>query len=318
MRPGAGATLAEALESWLRRPPSAAPATVAAYRRDIEGVARRFAGRDDVSTVRVDDLDKAALRAGFASWATDHAPASVLRAHSAWCSFFDFLVAKDLCDGSPMAAVAKPRKRKDEPRPIRHPEAAARLLATAAAADPKARSPWPERDLALVATFCVTGIRVGEAVTLDTTSLVGAPARRHLRVLGKARRARAVPVHEPLESALGTYLASRPERFPDHDLDHPFTALFVDSRGRRLSADQVKYLIERLYVRAGLRSRVPPGALVHALRHTFAISALQAGADIVELQSVLGHCSIESTKWYLDTAVSPGRRRVGGPAGGAH
>jgi hypothetical protein len=74
------------------------------------------------------------------------------------------------------------------------------------------------------------------------------------------------------------------------------TPLFVDVRGRGLSVDQVKYLIERLYIRAGLRARVPAGALVHALGHTFATSALEAGADVVELQTLLGHASLDTTR----------------------
>jgi integrase/recombinase XerC len=99
---------------------------------------------------------------------------------------------------------------------------------------------------------------------------------------------------------LEVYLATRQARFERHDLDHPATALFVDVRGRGLSVDQVKYLIERLYVRAGLRARVPAGALVHALRHSFATSALEAGADVVELQTLLRHASPDTNRRYLD------------------
>jgi integrase/recombinase XerC len=108
---------------------------------------------------------------------------------------------------------------------------------------------------------------------------------------------------------LEAYLATRRVRFEHHDLDHPATPLFVDVRGRGLSVDQVKYLIERLYVRAGLRARVPAGALVHALRHTFATSALEAGADVVELQTLLGHASLDTTRRYLD-ATAEGLREV--------
>ncbi|MDQ6928366.1 MAG: tyrosine-type recombinase/integrase [Actinomycetota bacterium] len=291
----------EAVDAWLHQlSATKPPATVAAYRRDIEGVGSRIAA----SALRVEDLSKQALQLGFASWANDHAPASVLRAHSAWSGFFDFLVAEDVRDGNPMVVVSRPRKPRTEPRSIRHPEAAARLLATAAVADPQARAPWPERDLALIATFCVTGIRSGEAVSLDLGSLTGPPGDRQLVVVGKSGNARAIPMHEPLEAALAAYLQSRAARFPGHDLDDPSTALFVNCRGEGLSADQMKYLVERLYVRAELRARVPAGALVHALRHTFAISALDAGANIVELQALLGHASPETTRRYLDTTTA--------------
>lgn len=301
----------ELVDAWLYHLGTTKPAvnTLAAYRRDLEGIARRIAAEAEVSVLHLEHLTKNAIRAAFASWASDHAAASLMRAHSSWSSFFDFLVGEDLLDGNPMAAVAKPRRSTGAPRAIRDPDAATRLLAVAAKADPRGRDPWPERDLALVATFCVTGIREAEAVGLGMGSLEGTPGARRLAVVGKGSKARAIPIEAPLEEVLDAYLATRRGRFPRHDLEHPATPLFVDVRGRRLSADQVKYLVERLYVRAGLRARVPSGALVHALRHTFATSALEAGADVVELQTLLGHASLDTTRRYLD-ATAEGLREV--------
>ncbi len=126
---------------------------------------------------------------------------------------------------------------------------------------------------------------------------------------GKGGKTRAIPIEGGLEEVLEAYLATRRARFERHDLDHPATPLFVDVRGRGLSVHQVKYLIERLYIRAGLRARVPAGALVHALRHSFATSALEAGADVVELQTLLGHASLDTTRRYLD-ATAEGLREV--------
>ena len=302
---------AKLVDGWLHQLGTTKPATntLAAYRRDLEGVARRIADHAEVGVLYLEHLNKGALRAAFASWAADHAAASVLRAHSSWSSFFDFLVAEDLIEGNPMAAVSKPSRVAGKPRAIRGPDAASCLLATAAERDPSGRDPWPERDLALAATFCVTGIREGEAVALGMGSLEGVPGARRLQVVGKGGKARAIPIEGALEEVLEGYLATRRARFERHDLDHPATPLFVDVRGRQLSVHQVKYLIERLYVRAGLRTRVPAGALVHALRHTFATSALQAGADVVELQSLLGHASLETTRRYLD-ATAEGLRHV--------
>ncbi len=304
------ASLVEVVEAWLFHLGATKPSvrTLAAYRSDVEGIARRI-DSDGAGALRVEDLTKQALRAGFASWAADHAAASLLRAHSAWSSLFDFLVAEDLLEGNPMAAVPKPRLARSAPKAIRADDAAERLLATAAGVDPGARSPWPERDLALVALFLVSGIREGEAVALGVASVTGPAGARRLEVVGKGDKARSIPIDPALEAVLAVYQASRATRFPTHDLDHPATALLVDVRGRRLAAHQVSYLIERLYTRAGIRSRVPAGAMVHALRHSFATDALQAGADVVELQALLGHASLDTTRRYLD-ATAEGLREV--------
>src|SRR5687768_11271322 len=114
----------ELVEGWLShlagRP---AEATVAAYRRDLAGVISRMRNGDPRG-LRMEHQTRAALRDAFASWATDHATASVLRAHSAWSRFFDFLVGEDLVEGNPMAAIPKPERPAHAPRAIRDPTAA--------------------------------------------------------------------------------------------------------------------------------------------------------------------------------------------------
>lgn len=306
-------SLSAAVDGWLTvlgaQKPS--PATLAAYRRDMLGVGGRLATLSEVAAdqLLVEDLARPALRAAFASWAADHAASSVRRAHSAWSSFFDFLVSDGVVDGNPMAAVPKPSAPTVLPRSIRARNAVERLLAVAGEADPRGRSPWPARDLALVAAFCVTGIREAEAASLDIGSLEGEQGARRLRVVGKGGKARPIPLDAAFDRVLEAYSGERTTRFPDHDMDLPGTPLFVDVRGRRLSVDQVRYIVERLYVRAGLRAQVPAGALVHALRHTFATSALETGADVVELQELLGHASLETTRRYL-SATGEGLRQV--------
>jgi integrase/recombinase XerD len=112
------------------------------------------------------------------------------------------------------------------PRSIRDPDAVARLLATAAEPDSRGRSPWPERDLALVATFCMTGIREGEAA-LSMGSLEGIPGARRLQVAGKGgNETRAIPIEGGLEEVLEADLATCRAHFERHDLDHPATPLF--------------------------------------------------------------------------------------------
>ena len=308
----ADSLLSEATEAWMTDLGAAKPSpnTLAAYRRDLAGIAGRLGEQEGIEVLRICDLGRSALRGAFASWAADHAAASVRRAHSAWSGLFDFLVSEGVVPTSPMPAIPKPKTPSTLPRGIRGRDAVGRLIETAALPDPRSRSPWPERDLAVAATFCTTGIREAEAVGLDLGSLQGEPGACWLEVLGKGGKQRPVPIDVSLETVLQRYLDDRRRReLHGDDLDHPATPLLVDVRGRRLSVDQVRYLIERLYVRAGIRARVPPGALVHALRHTFATSALQAGADVVELQELLGHASLETTRRYL-SATAQGLRHV--------
>ncbi len=279
--------------------------TIGAYRRDLIGIGTRISALKgcSVGQLQIPDLTKSLLRAGFASWAADHAEASLLRARSAWSGLFDYLVAEDLAEGNPMAAVGKPKLKRDTAKVLRASDAPERLLATAAQKDPGGRDPWPERDFALVATFLVTGIRLGEALALTTQSIDGPKGARRVRVVGKGGVARSIPVDEALEHHLGVYLASRRRRFPRRNPAAKGAPLFVGRGGEAITRGDVQYTIARLYRRAGLGAQKPAGALVHALRHGFATQALETGADVVEVQELLGHTDLKTTRRYLQATA---------------
>ncbi|MGH9068660.1 MAG: tyrosine-type recombinase/integrase [Acidimicrobiales bacterium] len=309
------ASFPELVEAHLRalgtRKPS--PHTLAAYRRDLHGVGHRLAGAGgDLDELRLGDLTKGALREAFSSWATDHAASSLARAWSTWSGFFDFLVAEDLLQGNPMAAVGKPKLARGLAKVIRDDQPAARLLAVAGTADPRARAPWPERDLTLAALYLATGIRLSEGLNLPCAAFDGPLGARRLVVRGKGAKERAIPVDPALEAVVEAYLDDRARRLHRGQRPSPTAPLLVDVRGRRLTPQQVRYLLDRLYRRAGLRSRVPAGALVHALRHTFATEALENGTDLVELQALLGHESLETTRRYLATTAEGLRDAIRG------
>jgi site-specific recombinase XerD len=287
--------------------------TVAAYRRDLDGVARRLAAGAgvEVGQLTLGHLGRPALRAAFADWASDHAASSIRRAWSAWNAFCTFLVLEDLLDANPMSSITAPKAVRGRAKVIPVDDVASRLLQTAATEDPTARHPWPARDVALVATFLVTGVRLSEAVGLDMTSLDGPPGVRRIAVVGKGNRARTIPIEPDLERLFGYYLEERLDRFPKRKLSEPRTPFFVRAdTGLRPSRQQVEGWIDKLYRRAGIRNQVPAGALVHALRHTFATSALDHGIDVVELQELLGHASLDTTRRYLDATAAGLRQAI--------
>jgi len=256
-------------------------------------------GRASVDELLLADLTPDVLTDAFAAWASVHAAASVRRAHAAWNGFYRWLVASGRLDGNPMGVIALPgRPDTGKIRAIGH-EDLARALATAAVPYERARHPWPERDFALLAVLATTGIRLSELTGLRLGSVTGEPGAWQVTVTGKGSKTRTVPLADPVRRCLDGYLATRRERFPDHRLTDPLAPLFVHHDGRPMTNRQVQYQIEQVFRRAGVTVR-HGGALVHALRHTFATEALQGGAaNIRELQALMGHRSLETTQLYL-------------------
>ncbi len=156
------------------------PATQAARRADLAGVAacladvleRPDAGlspnasafEEHLSQLRLDDLSEANLVAAFAAFAEDgHAPASVRRALSTWRGFCRWLVREGHLDANPLEELRGPKRPDWAPKPLELAELE-RVVATAASADPRARHPWPERDLALLAALAGAGLRSAEVI----------------------------------------------------------------------------------------------------------------------------------------------------------
>jgi site-specific recombinase XerC len=128
--------------------------TLAAYRRDLTSVlalVAEAAPEIPADKILISSLSPRVLRAAFARFAADRAPASVYRAWSSWNSFFGFLVADEVIAGNPMSAVDKPRVAAPSPKPLRGEDTPEQLLAAINRTDERQRHPWPERDLVVLA-----------------------------------------------------------------------------------------------------------------------------------------------------------------------
>jgi site-specific recombinase XerD len=298
------ASLVDQVEEFFlaRRPRKHSPHTLAAYRRDLDCVIEQLAEVTGTPAegLTMDQLDVRTLRRAFAGIA-HQSEATIARTWSTWNQLFSFCVAEGAVPGNPMAAVERPRVPRSRPKAITGDDSVTRLVAVAARGRNGARDPWPERDLAVVATLLTCGLRLSELLDLELRSIDGPPGERVLGVRGKGRKERTVPLEAEVEVILERYLASRRRRFPGRL--PPTAALFVGTDGEPLRRGGLQYLVESLYREAGIRTRVPRGALVHALRHTFATSLARNGASGTELQLLLGHESLATTQRYVDATA---------------
>ncbi len=296
--------VAEAVEQYLvaRRAAKPSPHTVAAYRRDLRGVLGCVAQVVGVDPERVGwrDLEAGVLRAAFAEFAGERAASSVLRAWSTWNGFFAFWVSEGVVAGNPMSAVPRPRVRPSGPKPLMGEDTPERLLEALARGARKARDPWPERDLAVLALALLTGMRSAEMLSLRVESVGGRSGERRIRVVGKGGGERVLPIEVPLEALLEAYLVSRRERFGVARGSDP---LLVDNRGEGLRRGGLQYLVQQCYKHAGVHDRVARGTLVHALRHTFATRLAEDGASVSEIMHLLGHASVASSQAYIEVTA---------------
>jgi integrase/recombinase XerC len=279
--------------------------TLLAYRRDLTAVLRLLDDQPD--RVTLGDLSPKALRAAFAQFAANRAPASDYRAWSSWNSFFGFLVVDGVVAGNPMSAVGKPRLAAPSPRPLRGEDTPEQLLQAVGRADERQRDPWPERDVVVLALALCAGLRLSELLALRVGSVLGRQGERRVEVAGKGGRPRTVPVEPELDAVVERYLQSRRVRF---GRVRPADPLLLDRQGAPLRRGGLQYLVESCYRRAGITDRVPRGAQLHALRHTFATRLAEDGANASEIMRLLGHASLTTSQGYIEVTAAQERAAV--------
>jgi integrase/recombinase XerD len=209
----------------------------------------------------------------------------VARKTAAIKSFCHFLSSEGVMRADPTENLASPKVDKYLPRAIT-PDEVARLLEQPAK-HAAANRPEGLRDQAMLETLYSTGMRVSELVSLDVDD--AEPERAVIRCTGKGGRQRMVPLRASAIDALNRYLLDgRPVLTI---ADHP--ALFLNHRGNRLTR-QGFWLILKSYAQQAEIGDVTP----HTLRHSFATHALRHGAELRDVQQLLGHVSISTTQVY--------------------
>jgi integrase/recombinase XerC len=263
------------------------PATLASYERDL----RQFIGflkhdlshapclgdlaRLDIKTVR--RFLAARRRKGASS-------RSLSRSVSALRTFYRWLENTDLVANRALAQVAMPRIPHTLPKPLTVEKAAALVEGTTTGDD------WiVARDIAVMLLLYGAGLRISEALTLARRD-APVSGRDVLRIVGKGGKERLVPILPVTQRAIERYLALCPYPLAAND------GLFVGAKGGPLSPRLIQLAIARMRDELAL----PETATPHALRHSFATHLLAAGADLRQIQELLGHASLSTTQVYTE------------------
>jgi integrase/recombinase XerD len=262
--------------------------TLAAYRRDLERYVAFLSAR---GVDELEQVEPGTVRSFIASVsASTHGPdgepyraSTVSRTLSAVRMFHRFAVREGLVDDDPTAGVVRPRLPRALPHPLTVDEVAAILEV------PRTEQPAGLRDRAILELLYGAGLRISELTGLDVDDVDLEDAT--VRVLGKGGKEREVPIGRMARDAVDAYVTrARPALAGPRSR----AALFLNTRGGRLTRQSCSRSLEVHARAAGIHRRVTP----HDLRHSFATHLLEGGADVRVVQELLGHASVATTQIY--------------------
>jgi integrase/recombinase XerC len=252
--------------------------TLTAYQNDLE----RFNKFLEKNSVSYDQADKNLVRSFIFELRSDHDNNSIARSLSALKSFYSFLVKEKILANNPAFSVKAPKTALKQPKFLT-PREASELL------DNDMEGDLAARDSCILEVAYSTGLRVSELVSLDLTDL-DLKSQQVLVRQGKGAKDRLVPIGIPAIKALELWYDKRKILLTPKSGQ----ALFLGRRGSRLADREVRRILIRRLLEAGLDNQRSP----HSLRHSFATHLLSNGADLKAIQEMLGHVSLSTTQRY--------------------
>jgi integrase/recombinase XerC len=269
--------LIDEFEAYLAHQSNASPHTIKGYGSDLRQFATFLAERG----AGLADVDVHGVRAYLASLAGKARKTSIARKLAALKHFFRHCARRGSRSDDPAAALTAPKRECFLPPHLTVDEM---FRVLDGMRDP---GPIAARDRALLELLYSTGIRASELVHLDWIDV----DRRGgvVRVLGKGRKERIVPVGNTALAALDHYRRHWPAAPRGDD-----RAVFLNARGGRLTVRSVARIVAHYVALAGTHVRASP----HAFRHSFATHLLNGGADLRAIQELLGHASLSTTQRY--------------------
>jgi len=260
------------------------PHTCAAYRRDLEEFQQFLSAHGSLAATALPHIDHLLLRHYLAELHKRNQRTSIARKLSALRTFFRYLVREGALPTNAAEAVATPKRNRYLPKTLSVDEAMA-LMERGHGTNLLAL-----RDRAILELLYSSGLRVSELTGLNVGGLD--LRERLVRVLGKGRKERIVPVGRKAYQALSAYLEARGTVGDDQPL-------FANHRGGRLTPRSVQRHLKMRLLKDGVLKDISP----HALRHSFATHLLDGGADLRAIQELLGHASLSTTQRYTQVSV---------------
>jgi integrase/recombinase XerC len=246
--------------------------------------------RDDVDIHQVDHIT---IREWLSSLhAAQKKKSSVARKLAALRTFFQFLLREGVVELNPARLVSTPRLEKKLPNHLSI-EDAVRFIET-----PDLNTDLGVRDRSILELLYATGVRVSELTKLNLADIDF--KGKLLRVTGKRRKQRIVPFGDPALHALLKYLAVR-NAFLQHapEAERDVDAVFLNYQGTRITTRSVGRMVDKyIQVCAGIHNISP-----HSLRHSFATHLLDSGADLRDIQELLGHARLSTTQIYTHVSM---------------
>lgn len=209
-------------------------------------------------------------------------PRSIQRVLSTSRSFFEYLLVEGVIKLSPAQNINSPKSAQLLPKAM-DADLVQRLL------DFKPNGLIEVRDKAIAELLYSSGLRLSEVCTLDVQDLE--LKERVCRVTGKGNKMRVVPVGKKAIQAIRDWLIHRKEL--KHSKSSSSEAMFLNNKGKRISARSIQLRLEKLCAQRGL-----PGINPHMLRHSFASHVLESSGDLRAVQEMLGHADIATTQIY--------------------
>ena len=279
------------IERWLEQLKSqrdASQHTISSYRRDLTQFSTFIAQRNSRPAVVADiiGLEVKTIRGFMAARRQDGLVSrSLARTISALRSFFAWLEVEGIATSRAAHRVALPKIPHSVPKPLTVEKAEAVVTSTM-----ETELDWiAARDLAVLLLLYGSGLRISEALSI-TVKDAPVGSLDVLHIVGKGNRERMVPVLPAVQEAIENYMSLCPYPL---DADGP---LFLGAKGGRLSPRLIQLALQRLREQLSL----PDWSTPHALRHSFATHLLSAGADLRQIQELLGHASLSTTQLYTE------------------